>query len=73
MMLKIWASAEHASWTTKRMSFPKNISILNFLVKYFPGYLTFSFKEALLCVMHFVVFFLLTVKLHNLLGIFQIP
>lgn len=55
------------------MSFPKNISILNFLVKYFPGYLTFSFKEALLCVMHFVVFFLLTVKLHNLLGIFQIP
>lgn len=72
MMLKIWGSAEHASWTTQGTSFPKNISILNFLVKY-PPVLIFFFKEALFPIMYFVVFFLLTVKLHNLLDIFQFP
>lgn len=73
MMSEIWESAEYASWTTKDTSFPKNISTINSLVKYFPVLLIFFFREALFPITYFVVLSLFTVKLHNLLDGFQIP
>lgn len=72
MMLEILGPGEHASWTIKDTSFPKNIYIFNCFIKYFPVLIFFS-REALFPIMYFVVFFLFTVKLHNLLDVFQIP
>lgn len=56
----------------KYISIPKYISIFNWLVKYFPVPSLF-FREALFPIMYFVVFFLFTNKLHNLLDVSQIP
>ena len=56
----------------KYISIPKYISIFNWLVKYF-SVLSFFFREALFPIMYFVVFFLFTDKLHNLLDVSQIP
>lgn len=57
MMSEICRLVEHASWTTKDASFPKNISTFNCLVKYFPVLIFLFFKEALFPLMYFVVFF----------------
>lgn len=56
----------------KYISILKYTSIFNWLVKYFPV-LSFFFREALFPIMYFVVFFLFTDKLHNLLDVSQIP